>query len=184
MSVLGKIMRSLREGASLTLQEVGIRYVDSRSITGSIRVEYADEAADEWSELEGGAPLREGPHSLLDLPTIVAVLQVTQAQADALYEAARRLPPDVVASANNAARWPLIRVVDAIAGRATVEIDYTNHRGEREVRRVQPRTLTFGVTPHHSTPQWIVDSFCLARNSMRSFALGGVHAWRVVREDA
>lgn len=58
-----------------------------------------------------------------------------------------------------------------------VELDYTNHRGERAVRRVQPLGLRFESTEWHPEPQWVLQAFDLDRRAERSFALQDVHSW-------
>ncbi len=63
-----------------------------------------------------------------------------------------------------------------------VEIDYTNHRGERRTRRIIPcqQTLRFVETPHHTPAQWVFDAWDVERNLQRTFAFKSVHSWTVV----
>lgn len=50
-------------------------------------------------------------------------------------------------------------------------IDYTNHRGERALRRVVPQRIWFGSTPWHPEKQWLMEAFDLDRQAQRDFAL-------------
>lgn len=59
-----------------------------------------------------------------------------------------------------------------------VEIDYTNHRGERRLRRIRPLKLTWGFSEWHEGAQWILLAHCYEKNQSREFAMSGVHAWR------
>lgn len=63
-----------------------------------------------------------------------------------------------------------------------VEIDYTNHRGERRVRKIIPcpQTLRFEKTSHHPVAQWIFDAWDVERDVERTFALSNLHNWRPV----
>lgn len=61
-----------------------------------------------------------------------------------------------------------------------VEIDYTNWRGERRLRRIAPMRFDFLATEWHPEPQWICWAQDLADGAVKAFALAGVHAWRAV----
>lgn len=50
-------------------------------------------------------------------------------------------------------------------------IAYTNHRGERAVRRIIPWDVWFGTTDWHPEPQWFLRAFDLDKNDKRDFAL-------------
>lgn len=52
-----------------------------------------------------------------------------------------------------------------------VSFVYTNHRGERAVRRARPRMLVFMSTEHHPEVQWIMSAWCIDRDALRYFAL-------------
>lgn len=57
-----------------------------------------------------------------------------------------------------------------------VEIDYTNWRGERSVRRVEPTGFYYGQTEFHPNPQWLL----IARDVIkgrRVFAMKDIHRW-------
>lgn len=58
-------------------------------------------------------------------------------------------------------------------------LDYTNHRGERAVRRVIPmdhKPPEFGPTPHHPTPTWTMRVYDLDRRAERSYQLTAIHS--------
>lgn len=61
-------------------------------------------------------------------------------------------------------------------------IDYTNHRGERAARVIQPHYISHQATEHHPAPQWIVRALDLGKDAFRDFALAGVHGWRAADE--
>ena len=63
-----------------------------------------------------------------------------------------------------------------------VEIDYTNHAGERRVRRIKPLRLRFGTTPKQGTARYVIDAIDLERNVERSFTVGEIHRWRELPE--
>jgi hypothetical protein len=58
-----------------------------------------------------------------------------------------------------------------------VEIDYTNYRGERGLRRIQPKSIKFESTEWHPEPQWLVHALDLGKNEERSFAMKDIHSW-------
>ena len=59
-----------------------------------------------------------------------------------------------------------------------VEIDYTNHAGERRVRRIKPLRLRYGTTPKQGTPRYVIDAIDLERDVERSFTVAEIHSWR------
>lgn len=67
-----------------------------------------------------------------------------------------------------------------------VVIDYTNYKGERRERRVQPLTVWFGFTAYHPTEQWLlraidlerIDQGVIMRDAIRDFACADIHTWR------
>lgn len=64
-----------------------------------------------------------------------------------------------------------------------VEIDYTNWRGERRLRRIMPvlGSLRFAESEWHKPAQWVFDGFDLDLGDMtapRTFAMKDVHSWR------
>ena len=48
---------------------------------------------------------------------------------------------------------------------------YTNWRGVTAVRRIVPRAVWYGTTPHHPEPQWFVRALDVDRDAERDFAL-------------
>lgn len=63
-----------------------------------------------------------------------------------------------------------------------VRIDYTNWRGVRRIRRVVPVKFEFGSNEWHPEPQWLMEARDLdieeeGVNSLRTFALKGIHQW-------
>lgn len=56
-------------------------------------------------------------------------------------------------------------------------IDYTNHRGERALRPIEPMRIVFGSTPWHPDPQWLLEAWDITKNALRSFALTGMPGW-------
>jgi len=64
-----------------------------------------------------------------------------------------------------------------------VEIDYTNWRGERKVRRIRPLKFMFGANQWHPKPTWLCWAMDLESREFRYFALEGVHAWKELRDE-
>lgn len=64
--------------------------------------------------------------------------------------------------------------------RQHVEIDYTNHRGERRCRVIWPVALFWGTTRGHSKRQWFVSAWDVERDTRRDFALKDIHSWQPV----
>ena len=59
-----------------------------------------------------------------------------------------------------------------------VEILYTNYRGEKDWRCIQPMRVWFGATEWHSEPQWLLDAIDKSRDVERSFAMRDIEVWR------
>lgn len=59
-----------------------------------------------------------------------------------------------------------------------IYIDYTNWRGERRVRLIQPieMGMYFGSSEHHKEPQWLLRAIDCESNGIRTFALRNIHA--------
>lgn len=64
--------------------------------------------------------------------------------------------------------------------RRAVSIDYTNWRGERAWRWIEPEHLRFGTSEHHGDPQWLLEAVDVAKGEPRTFALRNIHAWKSV----
>jgi len=58
-----------------------------------------------------------------------------------------------------------------------VVIDYTNYRGERALRPIEPTRISFGSTPWHPDPQWLLEAWDITKNVHRTFALNGIPGW-------
>lgn len=63
-----------------------------------------------------------------------------------------------------------------------VEIDYTNYRGERAIRRIKPGSIGFTTSPWHPEPQWILFAWDVEKQAHRQFAMKDIHAWRPLPE--
>lgn len=63
---------------------------------------------------------------------------------------------------------------------STYEIDYTNHKGEREVRTIIVSEFVFESNEFHSTPQVMIHAYCCSRRSPRTFAASGIHSMREI----
>lgn len=59
-----------------------------------------------------------------------------------------------------------------------VRIDYTNYRGERGVRLIQPERIWFGATEWHPSPQWLLEAYDLEKSASRTFAMLDIHSWQ------
>lgn len=64
--------------------------------------------------------------------------------------------------------------------KGVVAIDYTNHRGERGVRRIVPQRWDFMATPWHPEEQWIMTAFDLEKETPRQFAMKDIYSWTPV----
>ena len=58
-----------------------------------------------------------------------------------------------------------------------VEIEYTDHHGERAKRRVIPTKLIFGTTEWHPIEQWLLLVWDVERQIERSIAPPDIHTW-------
>lgn len=70
--------------------------------------------------------------------------------------------------------------VDRLGLEVMIEIDYTNHRGERRWRKIIPETgsLLFGETPDHKPAQWCFSAWDVEKQARRTFAILNVHGVR------
>ena len=62
-----------------------------------------------------------------------------------------------------------------------VEIDYTNWRGERSVRRVLPLSWRYGSNEWHKDQQWLMKACDLDKDEEREFAMSSIHSWKPER---
>lgn len=58
-----------------------------------------------------------------------------------------------------------------------VKIDYTNWRGERDVRVIMPQTFYFGCNEWHPEPQMLLGAYDEKSKSVRTFATKNIHTW-------
>ncbi len=63
----------------------------------------------------------------------------------------------------------------------SVTIDYTNWRGERSLRRVQPISIDFSSNKWHPIAQWLMVAIDLDDNNYpeKAFAMKDIHSWKV-----
>lgn len=59
-----------------------------------------------------------------------------------------------------------------------VTIDYTNYRGERRQRQIEPLRMYFGANEWHPEAQWLIEARDVEKNVTRSFALRSIHSWK------
>ena len=64
-----------------------------------------------------------------------------------------------------------------MSDKQAIRIDYTNHRGERRIRKVRPIQVWFGDSPYHKGEQWFFEAWDCARNRRRDFLLVDIHAF-------
>ena len=57
-----------------------------------------------------------------------------------------------------------------------LRIDYTNHRGERRWRTIEPVLMWHGTTIHHPEPQWFWKAVDVEKDAVRDFAVLSIHA--------
>lgn len=61
-----------------------------------------------------------------------------------------------------------------------LQIDYTNHRGERAWRVITPIRLQFATSEYHpGPPQWAIVAFAHDRGGFREFPLSSIHETRL-----
>lgn len=60
-----------------------------------------------------------------------------------------------------------------------VRIDYTNFKGRRSWRRIEPLTIYRGQNSWHPELQWLLDAIDLDDSKkVKSFAMSGIHEWQ------
>lgn len=64
----------------------------------------------------------------------------------------------------------MVNLTQLIFG-APHKIKYTNWKGETEVRKLEPLSLYFGTTEHHTEPQWLVSCYDIDRKHVRHYSL-------------
>ena len=51
------------------------------------------------------------------------------------------------------------------------KIIYTNWKGEKRERVIEPRHIYFGSTEYHKEPQFLIEALDVEKNEVRHFAL-------------
>lgn len=74
--------------------------------------------------------------------------------------------------------------ISQIVPKTVVVIDYTNHRGERHLRRIVPSRVFWDRTKWHPEPQWLLEAFDVDKGAYRYFALQDIHSWMSAAEYA
>jgi hypothetical protein len=90
----------------------------------------------------------------------------------------------MVAALSRKTDWPSVLMVkgypgcanlpaqpEPVAGAASVQMTYTNWRGETSRRAIIPRHVWFGSTDWHPEPQWLLKAIDTEKGEMRDFAL-------------
>lgn len=62
-------------------------------------------------------------------------------------------------------------------GKKSVNILYTNYRGETKIINILPKQIRFGRTDWDNSEQWLLDALDLKKQIERSFALKDIKAW-------
>ena len=65
-------------------------------------------------------------------------------------------------------------------GTGAVQIDYTNHRGERAWRKILPHSISFDVSAWHNGYQWLLLAYDCDKNAEREFAMSSIHEWKAL----
>jgi predicted DNA-binding transcriptional regulator YafY len=58
-----------------------------------------------------------------------------------------------------------------------VRIDYTNFRGERGYRFIEPVEIYYGSTEFHQEEQWLLVALDIEKQEYRYFAMQDIHSW-------
>lgn len=61
-----------------------------------------------------------------------------------------------------------------------VTIDYTNWKGERSIRTIEPIKIIFEENTYHKPAQWLLVANDIEKNALRTFALKDIHSWSVL----
>jgi hypothetical protein len=59
-----------------------------------------------------------------------------------------------------------------------VVIDYTNHKGQRALRKIVPRRIYYGESPWHPGGQYLLNALDVDKRAERTFAMASIHSWR------
>jgi 8-oxo-dGTP pyrophosphatase MutT (NUDIX family) len=64
--------------------------------------------------------------------------------------------------------------------RKTLKFEYVNYKGERKIREVIPKKIVYGITPHISEPEWLLEAIDIVKNEKRLFVIN--HIQRMIDE--
>ena len=66
-----------------------------------------------------------------------------------------------------------------MADQMRVKISYTNWRGEKSVRIIEPQDngLVFGFSKWHPERQWLLMAIDVEKGELRGFAMKDIHSW-------
>lgn len=59
-----------------------------------------------------------------------------------------------------------------------VVIDYTNWKGVRRERVVEPVSIVFSHSPWHPETQWLLEAIDAEDGVAKHFAMRDIHSWR------
>lgn len=59
-----------------------------------------------------------------------------------------------------------------------VRIDYTNYRGERQIRIIRPLNIVFENNEWHPDTQWLLKAEDGEKRQIRMFAMKDIHSWK------
>lgn len=63
--------------------------------------------------------------------------------------------------------------------RQIVTIDYTNWRGERKERKINPLSISFENNEWHSDTQWLLLAIDIESGIVKTFAMCNIHSWKL-----
>lgn len=108
---------------------------------------------------------------------LATVLQSQRANRPVQGSAATVAP----AAPSQAAPWFGIALVSTKGSNdvedKSVEIVYTNWRGETGERHIIPGRIYWGSTEHHKRSQWLMDAYDIDTEADRTFAMKDIHRW-------
>lgn len=66
----------------------------------------------------------------------------------------------------------------------TVQIVYTNWKGETAERTIKPIELWYGATEYHPEAQWLLRAIDIEKDDERNFAMKDILEWKDKNETA
>ena len=60
----------------------------------------------------------------------------------------------------------------------TIEILYTNWKGETRKRTILPISIEYKSTEWHKEKQWILNAFDIEKNEERGFSIADIKEWK------